>query len=71
MALGALGGWEPLLYLVLFSLVLGLDIAAVRNIMQREGLSRKRKWGWVTLVVFLPLLGAMAYILNLQFQKNG
>jgi len=46
MALGALGGWEPLLLLVLIAVTLGLDLAALRAIFRDADSSRSHKYGW-------------------------
>ena len=70
MALGALGGWEPLLFLVLIAVALGLDLAALRAIFQDSNYSRRHKSRWVVVILLLPIIGALIYILLRIFQKD-
>jgi hypothetical protein len=71
MALGALGGWEPLLLLVLIALTLGLDLAALRAIFQGSNHSQSSKYAWMIIILLLPVLGALIYILMRILQKDG
>jgi prepilin signal peptidase PulO-like enzyme (type II secretory pathway) len=70
MALGALGGWEPLLLLVLIAIIIGLDLAALLNIYRRS-FSKRQKYAWASLVVFLPVVGALMYIIWYVSQHEG
>lgn len=70
MALGALGGWGPLLLLVLVALTLGLDLAALRAIFQDSNHSQSHRYGWAVIILLLPILGALIYILLRIFQKD-
>lgn len=70
MALGALGGWEPLLLLVLIALVIGLDLAVLLHLFRDKNLSRRYKYSWTVAVLLLPLVGALAFVLMHIFQKN-
>ncbi|WPP48313.1 PLD nuclease N-terminal domain-containing protein [Catalinimonas niigatensis] len=62
MALGALGGWKPLLLVVLSAVMIGLWLAALRDIGRRNFKTSLSKWQWIAIVVFLPIVGALAYI---------
>jgi len=70
MALGALGGWEPLLFLVLIAVILGLDLAALRAIFSNTDSSQSHKYGWAVVILLLPVLGALIYILMRVIQKD-
>lgn len=70
MALGALGGWEPLMLLVLIALTLGLDLAALRAIFRDTDSSQSHRYGWAVIILLLPILGALIYILMRVFQKD-
>ena len=72
MALGALGGWEPLLLLVLIAVALGLDLAALCAIFRDSNhYSQGQRYGWAVIILLLPVLGALIYILMRILQKDG
>lgn len=62
MALGALGGWEPLLLITLLAVGIGLWLAALRDIGKGNFKSSLSKWQWIAIVILLPIVGALVYI---------
>ncbi|MFP4091263.1 MAG: PLDc N-terminal domain-containing protein [Cyclobacteriaceae bacterium] len=71
MALGALGGWEPLLLLILAAFVLALDLAAIRHIFGQEAYSGRQKALCTAFILLLPVLGALLYILIFRSQTDA
>ncbi len=63
MAIGALGGWKPLLIVVISAIVIGLWIAVLLDILRGNFSTALSKWQWVAIVIFFPILGASIYIL--------
>lgn len=63
MALGALNGWEPLLLLALSALILGTWLVTLKDIVQSSFKNNTRKWLWIVVVIFLPILGSILYFL--------
>ncbi len=61
MALGAVDGWSTPLLVLLLALVVGIWLAGLINIARSQFRSPAARWGWVAVVMLLPVIGFLIY----------
>ncbi len=61
MALGAVDGWRTPLLALLSALIIGMWLAGLINIARSRFRSPAARWGWVAVVILLPVIGFLIY----------
>ena len=61
MALGAVDGWRTPLLILLLVLVVGATLAGLIDVVRSRFRSPAARWGWVAVVILLPLIGFLIY----------